>query len=340
VSRVPADSRPASEGFVSPAEIFQSFETGAAAAEELEARATGMADQPGHERAAGHFVVGLVTVFFEVVDVKHPFFSGAFLGIRNRLVAGGCDLLFCATPPSQLGAPVRTAAVKRTIERGVDGLIIWGLGTRDPEVATILESGVPAVFIDHDQIGARVGYVMSANVEAMGNVVHHLYENGRRRIAHITGLSNTRPGPDRLLGYRSELAKLGLPTRPEYVEEGDYYHRSGYEASKRLLALPEPPDAITCASDVMAIGAMVAVAEAGLRVPEDIAVTGFDDAPFAATVMPSLTTVRQDAIGMGTAAAEAILLMLERPDEPPPTLVLPAELIIRESSGPPAPHKS
>jgi LacI family transcriptional regulator len=90
----------------------------------------------------------------------------------------------------------------------------------------------------------------------------------------------------------------------------------------------------------MAVAAMVAVAEAGLRVPEDIAVTGFDDAPFAATVMPSLTTVRQDAIGMGTAAAEAILLMLERPDEPPPTLVLPAELIIRESSGPPAPHKS
>jgi LacI family transcriptional regulator len=234
---------------------------------------------------------------------------------------------------------VRAVAVKRTIERGIDGLIIWGLGAGDPQVATILESGMPAVFIDHDQIGARVGYVMSANVEAMGNVVHHLYENGRRRIAHITGLSNTRPGPDRLLGYRSELSKLGLPTQPEYIEEGNYYHRSGYEASKRLLALPEPPDAITCASDVMAVAAMVAVAEAGLRVPEDVAVTGFDDAPFAATVKPSLTTVHQDTIGMGTAAAEAILRMLERPDEPPPTVVLPAELVIRESSGPPVPRK-
>jgi len=86
----------------------------------------------------------------------------------------------------------------------------------------------------------------------------------------------------------------------------------------------------------MAIAAMVAVAEAGLCVPEDIAVTGFDDAPFAATVKPSLTTVRQDAIGMGTAAAEAILLMLEHPDEPPPTTVMPTELIVRESSGPAA----
>jgi LacI family transcriptional regulator len=327
---------PTSEGFVSPAEIFQSFETGAVAAEELEARAMGMADQPGHERAAGHFVVGLATAFFEVVDINHPIFGGSFFGIRNRLVAGGCDLLFCATRPSQLGDPIRTAALKRTLERGVDGLIIWGFGAGDPEIATILESDVPAVFIDFDPIGARVGYVMSANVEAMSSVVRHLFENGRRRIAHIAGQTNTRPGPDRLFGYRSELTNLGLPARPEYVEEGDYFHRSGYEASKRLLALPEPPDAITCASDVMAIAAMVAIAEDGLRVPEDVAVTGFDDASFAATVKPSLTTVRQDAVGLGTVAAETILRMLAHPAEPPPTTVLPAQLIVRESSGPAA----
>jgi LacI family transcriptional regulator len=126
---------------------------------------------------------------------------------------------------------------------------------------------------------------------------------------------------------------LGLPAPPEYVADGDYFHRTGFTATERLLQLPEPPDAITCASDVMAIAAMVAIEKAGLRVPEDIAVTGFDDAPFAATVKPSLTTVRQDAIGLGTAAAEGILRMLERPDEPPPALVLPTELVIRDSSG-------
>jgi LacI family transcriptional regulator len=104
--------------------------------------------------------------------------------------------------------------------------------------------------------------------------------------------------------------------------------------------LPERPDAITCAGDVMAIAAMVAAAEAGLRVPEDVAVTGFDDAPFAATVKPSLTTVRQDTIGLGTAAAEAILRMLKHPDEPPPTFVIPTELIIRESSEPAVPQKT
>jgi len=325
----------ASEGFVSPAEFYRSFEAGAAAAQELELRAIALAAAPGHERAAGRFVIGIVTAFYEVTDINHPLFSGSFLGIRNRLVAGGCDLLFCATRPSQLGDPVRAAAVGRTIEHGVDGLIVWGLGAKDPEVATILEAEVPAVFIDHDPIGARVGSVMSANVEAMGEVVRHLYDTGRRRIAHITGHNNTRPGPDRLLGYRSELAQLGLPARPEYVEEGDYFHRSGYAAGKRLVGLSEPPDAIACSSDVMAVSAMVAIKEAGLRVPQDIAVTGFDDAAFAATVKPSLTTVRQDSTGMGTAAAEAILRMLEHPDEPPPTTIMDTRLIIRESSEPP-----
>ena len=150
---------------------------------------------------------------------------------------------------------------------------------------------VPAIFIDLDPIGRRAGYVMSGNVAAMASVVSHLHDTGRDRIAYICGLQNTRPGPDRLFGYRSEIDRLGLPAPDEYVEQGDYYHHSSYEATKRLLALPERPDAITCASDIMAIGAMMAITETGLRIPEDVAVTGFDDAPFAAGIKPSLTTV-------------------------------------------------
>jgi len=101
----------------------------------------------------------------------------------------------------------------------------------------------------------------------MASVVSHLHDTGRTRIAHICGLQNTRPGPDRLFGYRSELGQLGLSAPSEYIEHGDYYHHSAYEAAMRLLAQPEPPDAITCASDAMAIGAMVAIAETGLRIP-------------------------------------------------------------------------
>jgi LacI family transcriptional regulator len=124
-----------------------------------------------------------------------------------------------------------------------------------------------------------------------------------------------------------------LPSLPEYVAEGDFFHNSGFEAMRRLLALPQPPDAVACASDEMAIGAMAAIEADGLRVPDDIAVTGFDDAKYAASVVPALTTMRQDALGMGTTAAEAILSMLGDPESSPPVVVIATELIVRDSSG-------
>lgn len=328
------EEAPNTEGYLSPARVYTKLDASMADAETLRSRTEGMADRPTHERAAGRYLVGLVTASWGVAEFDHPFFGPAFRGIRGRLVSAGCDLLLCGNRPVGRGDPTRAAALARTIERGADALIVWGLGWDDPEVEPILSSDVPAVFIDLDPIGRRAGYVMSDNVAAMASVVSHLHDTGRRRIAHICGLQNTRPGPDRLFGYRSELDRLGLQAPAEYVEYGDYYHHSSYEAAKRMLALRESPDAITCASDIMAIGAMMAITENGLRIPEDVAVTGFDDAPFAAGMKPSLTTVHQNAAGMGTAAAEAILRMLESPDEPPPTSVISAELVIRESSGP------
>jgi LacI family transcriptional regulator len=336
VREIPKEPEPKVEGFLSPASIFAALEEKLTAAVELRARTEGAADSFTRERSASRFLIGIVTASFEVSDVDHPFFGALFRGIRGRLAAGSGDLLLCCNRPAQPDDPWRVAALERTIEHGADALILWGVGTDDPEIGSILARNIPAVFVDMDPIGKRAGYVMSDNVAAMAEVVKHLRETGRKRIAHIAGSLTSRPGPDRLLGYRSELARAGLPTPEEYVEHGDYYHRSAFEATKRLLALPEPPDAVTCASDAMAIGAILAIEEAGLRVPEDIAVTGFDDAGFASSCRPPLTTVRQDSEGLGAAAAEAILRMLERPKAAPPALVLPTELIVRESSGAPS----
>jgi LacI family transcriptional regulator len=316
--------------------LFAELDAELAATDELRSRTEALAESPSLEREAGRYLIGLITAVYEVSELAHPFFGRVFMGARGRLDAGGCDLLLCAARPARPGDPLRAGAVERTINRGVDAMIVWGVGNNDPELGRIIASGVPSVFIDHDPLGERVAHVMSDNVDAMAKVVDHLYEGGRRRIAHIAGLQNTRPGLDRLFGYRSELSQLGLPGPDGYIEQGDYYHHSAREATERLLQMPEPPDAITCASDMMAIGAMFAIEEAGLRVPHDIAVTGFDDAEFATRLSPTLTTVRQDAFGLGTAAAEALLRMLANPDDPPRVVVLPAELVVRESSGPPA----
>jgi LacI family transcriptional regulator len=208
-----------------------------------------------------------------------------------------------------------------------------GLDSADPDFPLMLESGLPIMVVDCQAIGERVGFVMSDDIDGMEIAVRHLYTLGRRRIATITGLMRTRPAIDRLLGYRSELDRLGLEQRPEYVVESDFTPGSGYEQMKRLLALPEPPDAVAAVSDLTAVGAIVAIEEIGLRVPEDIAVVGFGDSPFAPVMRPALTTVHPNALEIGMAAADGILAMLDRPGDPPPAIILPVELVVRESCG-------
>jgi LacI family transcriptional regulator len=138
---------------------------------------------------------------------------------------------------------------------------------------------------------------------------------------------------DRFVGYRQALERLGLPYRDEYVREGDFYFESGSAAMQELLSLPQPPTAVFAASDLMAAGAMRAIEQAGLSVPVDIAVVGFDDIQLAAMMQPALTTIRQDKLGLGSAAADALLRMIELDGAPPPGITLPVELVVRASSG-------
>ena len=280
-------------------------------AQELKARSESMAGTHTRMAPSRHYLIGVISALLPIPDLLHPIFEKALIGVRGRLAANDCDLLLCVTQPTDDNEADRMSTAQHAIDRGVDALIVWGVSTIHPEYAPIVESRLPTMFIDIEAFAARAGNVMSANVEGMAAIVNHLYETGRRRIAHISGHMETRPGPDRLFGYRSELARLGLEAPPEYVHAGDYFHESGYLAMKQFLGLPEPPDAIAAASDSMAIEAMAAIEEAGLRIPGDIAVTGFDDAAFSREVVPALTTTRQDALSMGTAAAEAVLRMLE-----------------------------
>jgi LacI family transcriptional regulator len=174
---------------------------------------------------------------------------------------------------------------------------------------------------------------MSDNFEAAATVVQYLHALGYARIAHISGIPFSRPGTDRSLGYRSGLERDDLPFREEYLVEGDFYEPTGYTGMQRLLGLAERPEAVFCASDSMALGAIRAAHAAGLRVPEDIAVVGFDDAAFAAIMEPALTTVRQDKPGLGAAACEALVRIIDETASEPPVVILPAELVVRESCG-------
>jgi LacI family transcriptional regulator len=277
----------------------------------------------------GH-CIALVFTHPIIADDNHAFFGPMVRAARARATTLGCDILVCA--PSQ-DHWLEAELVERAVGHGANGLVVLGGADGNPDILRSRWPGLPVVFVEYDTVGSRSAHVGIDNEAAMAEMVLHLAETGHSRIAHITGMLDSRVGAERMMAYRSTMQRLGYEPRPEYMPTGDFLLRSGYEHTKALLALPEPPDAICCCSDVSAVGAIRAIQEAGLRCPEDVAVTGFDDAEWAAQLTPGLTTIRQPSKEMGRAAIESVVAMIEDPNLDPPTVMLPGELVVRESCG-------
>ncbi len=212
----------------------------------------------------------------------------------------------------------------------LDGVVVASASSSDPLIPRLLHDGIPFVSVgrhpDH-----RVHYVDVDNVGGARMAVEHLIRLGHRRIATITGRMDMTAGQSRLEGYRQTLEAHGIPVSPELIAEGDFSEEGGRIAMERLL--PARPTAVFVASDMMAMGAMKAIREAGLRVPDDIAVVGFDDLSVASLVEPPLTTIRQPVGRLGVMAVEMLIGLLEGTITSPQHVVLPVQLILRASCG-------
>jgi LacI family transcriptional regulator len=266
-------------------------------------------------------------------DLLHPFFQEVLVGLKHGAGARGYDLLLFASEEPGNGFGGTHSYLRRAGHHQVDGAIVMGFDGRDPQIAKLAASGLPCIAVDAELNGPRTGFVMSENDEGARLAVRHLHELGHDRIATITGMLGMKPGADRLDGYRAELAALGLELRDEYVVEGDFYDESGYRGTLQLLGLDEPPTAIFAASDLMAAGALRAANELGVKVPEDVAVVGFDDIALASLITPRLTTVRQDMHALGEAAAVGLASMIDDPEAAPARELVPTRLVVRASSG-------
>jgi LacI family transcriptional regulator len=266
-------------------------------------------------------------------DIGHPFFQDVLVGVKHAIGAFGYDvLLFATEEPGAVGGRPHSY-LRRARHHHVDGVILMGVDRDDPEVGELLRSGIPIVGVDLAVAGEHATFVASDNVGGARLAVRHLHALGHRRIATIAGPQDRDPGEDRLLGYRAEMRALGLEVAPGYEQVGDFYFESGGTAMRALLALPEPPTAVFAAADMMAIGALRELQAAGLQAPRDVAVVGFDDIQLASLLQPALTTVRQDKLRLGQAAARALVDQIESPDSIPPVLTLPVELVVRDSCG-------
>jgi LacI family transcriptional regulator len=267
--------------------------------------------------------------------ISHPFLRELLDEMKYSAGEGNYDLLLLT------GRPDETAEhyVHRALSRRVDGLVLLGIDRSEidrggREVRELATVGVPTVCVDLDirALGPWFGFVTSDNGRGARLAVRHLLDAGRRQLACCAGRLDTPPGYERLEGYRHELEAAGLAYREERVIVADFTERGGYDAMRRLLSLREQPDAVFVCGDLMAIGAVRAIEEAGLRVPDDVAIVGYDDVEAASVSRPPLTTVRQDKAALARAAVSMVGEMLQTRDEATRRQVVPVELVVRESA--------
>ncbi len=211
-------------------------------------------------------------------------------------------------------------------------MILVSLHDDDPLPARMAEAGIPIVVSPRPRRPASVSYVDVDNRGGAHSAVEHLAAGGRRVIATVAGPADMAPGVDRLAGYRDALAESGAEADPNLVAVADFTQEGGAAAMERLLRARPDIDAVFAASDLMAAGAMSVLAASGRRVPEDVAIVGFDDSPVASSISPTLTSVRQPIEEMGHEMARLLIDAIEGQDRVPRRVILATELIRRASS--------
>ncbi|MGB4595844.1 MAG: LacI family DNA-binding transcriptional regulator [Anaerolineaceae bacterium] len=216
--------------------------------------------------------------------------------------------------------------------RLVDGVIVASTLIGDPMVSALTNSDLPFVIVGR-QPNLTANDVDVDNRQAARLATDYLIGQGYTRIAHITGPLNQKAGKDRLDGYKDGLISGGFKVDPKLIVTGNFTEHGGYLGMRKLLM--SKPDAVFAASDLTAMGALRCLNEASLRVPEDVALVGFDDIPVASRITPSLTTIRQPIHDMGKMAAEALIDIIENGSKELRHITLSTELIIRGSTGAP-----
>jgi LacI family transcriptional regulator len=203
----------------------------------------------------------------------------------------------------------------------------------------IVQSRIPCMSIDLDLIGPNANYLCSDNIGGAMKAIDHLVKMGHSKIAFISDVFVTKPGHDRLIGFKKAMKNHKLPILEEWILPGDFSEKGGYLSTKQLLESDHLPSAIFCAGDMMAIGAMEAIRERGLKIGEDISLIGFDDITLLKYVTPRLTTIRQKKEKMGQMAAKELLKLMNDSNYSSSPFTIETELVIRDTVAKLTPHR-
>ncbi len=270
-------------------------------------------------------VIGLVSV-----QMYSQFVSEVVSGALRAARAAGYEMLLYSLMSTEDALPGSVTQLLGQVADGVIALLPFAHEYLD----ALSAARVPVLTVEDSVEHVEYPCVASDSYQGARAAARHLADLGHRRIAFITGNERLTSAVERRRGYAEVMAERGLP-REGLVARGDYTERGGFEAARKLLALPKRPTAIFAANDQSALGALSAAQAAGLRVPRDLSLVGFDDVPGAAQAQPALTTVRQPMEQMGRAAVNTLLALLAGLPAPSPVITFPTELVVRASTAAP-----
>jgi LacI family transcriptional regulator len=268
------------------------------------------------------------TIGIMMADISEPYYSQIIKGMEYASSRTGYTLLFSNSYES---VERNRVLQKMIFAERVDGLVIVGSNIQEKNfVLTLLEQEIPFVLIERNFSDPRVNCIWVDNTQGAYLATKYLIEKGHRKIAHIAGNLYFQVALDRIEGYKKALREAGIGFSEELVTSGNFVSRDAYEAMKEQLR--HNCTAVFAASDTMAYGALKAIAEAGLSVPKDIAVIGFDDLEFSALTNPPLTTIRQPRYEMGKQSLEILIANLQGERNETAKVCLMPELVARRST--------
>lgn len=264
-------------------------------------------------------------------DIQNPFFTSVVRGIEDVLQASGYTLLLGNSDEDMARERLYIATLRA---EGVAGIIFAPSSNNPEDYRALVALPLPLVAIDRAPPDLNLDLVSVNSVAGARDAVTHLIELGHERVGLVGGPDHLSTALDRQAGYEQALAAAGLPVDRALIRRGDFRHGGGYHAMRGLLLLDSPPTAVFVANNLMTLGALQAVHEDGLRIPQDISLVGFDDMEWAQSLQPPLTAVAQPTYQLGKAAARRLLHRIGAPDEPGQHIVMETQLKVRASCGP------
>lgn len=273
------------------------------------------------------WILGLI-----VSEITNPFFPELIQGFEDIAVEHGYEILVSSTnyDPKRM-----SHCIRRMLERKVDGVAVMTFGIEEPLLDQLAQRKVPLVFIDVGPDGPGINVLKVDYHHGIRQGVQHLAALGHRNISFVRGPVGLHSAQSRLAAFSESLKECGITPDPAWIVQGDHTLEGGMAAMKQLLAAKNMPTAVMCSNDMTAIGVLHTMYRAGLRVPDDLSVIGFDDIHIAEVTIPPLTTVQMSRFELARAAVNALRKCIEEKDTSPQKheYNIQTDLVVRESTG-------